>query len=101
MRDRKFWKTLMEADTEADLPDGDAKEEEVSKTDSDETQIIEELVYPFELTRKMMQSYEDPVYNRDQLGNAYPEVIRKLLRSTMFWRMRAPVWLISRAHAFK
>lgn len=101
MRDHKFWKRLMEAETEEELPADGEQGEEYSKTVSDETQIIEELVYPFELTRKMMQSYEDPAYNVDQLGDAYPEVLRKLLRSVRFWRMKAPVWLLSRVQQFQ
>lgn len=94
MRDVKFWKKLMEADIGDEVEE--IPQESVSKTESDETQIIEELVYPYEMTARMMGQYEDPVFNRRQLADNYLSVLIKLERSIKYWRLTIPKWLISR-----
>lgn len=85
----------MEADLGEEIDDSSA-EESVTQQDRDDTQILEELVYPFELTARMINLYSDPAYNRENLGEAYPQVLLKLYRSIRFWREKPPAWLVNR-----
>lgn len=86
----------MEADVGQEVEEEAPSEESASKSEREETQILEELVYPFELTARMVKLYSDPVYNRENLGEAYPQVLLKLYRSLRFWREKPPVWLVNR-----
>ncbi len=97
MRDTRYWRRLMENE---EVVTEDDSAETVSKTESDETQIIEEVVYPFTLTETLLQQYEDPAFNRSNLGDAYAEVLVKLLRSAKFWRISIPRWLLDRLQTF-
>jgi hypothetical protein len=97
MRDTRYWRKMMEnSDT---VPENDTTET-ASKTEIDETQIIEEVVYPFRLTDTLLQQYQDPAFNRSNLGDAYVEVLVKLLRSAKFWRISIPRWLLDRLKTF-
>jgi hypothetical protein len=98
MKDTRYWRRLMEGANEE--VDPEMEEEHISKTESDEIQIVEEIVYPFRLTEKMLVDYEDPAYNRSHLGDVYQEVLVKLLRSAKFWRISIPRWLLDRLKSF-
>jgi hypothetical protein len=97
MRDTRYWRRMMEND--GSLPEVETGET-ATKTEIDETQIIEEVVYPFRLTEGMLQQYQDPAFNRSNLGDAYVEVLVKLLRSAKFWRISIPRWLLDRLNTF-
>ena len=93
MRDRKYWQRAMEAEGEIDRSPDEVQEERVSKHESDDTQIIEELVYPYTLTLQLLDQYSDPLFKRDELGETYPQVMIKILRSCQYWRIAIPKWL--------
>lgn len=87
MRDRQYWKTLLEQKEEPD----DAPQEEASPVE-----YVDEIVFPYKLTETMLLLYRDPVYNRKELGEVYQEVLIKLLRSAKYWRFDIPYWLVQR-----
>ena len=95
MRDKKYWKMFMEAEGDVEASPEES-EETTDRVDQEETQIIEELVYPYELTTRMTQLYADPLYKRLELGELYSEAMWKLLRSLKYWRLRIPNWLVGR-----
>ncbi len=64
-------------------------------------EYLSEVVYPFELTDNLLNLYRDPVYNREELGDAYREVLLKMLRSAKYWRMDIPEWLIRRVKSLR
>ena len=96
MRDTKWWQRMMEVESGKGVEEDSEKSEFVSKNASDETQIVEELVYPFQLTLIMMEQYEDSAFNRENLGDAYSEILIKILRSVKFWGFPVPPWLPNR-----
>ena len=58
------------------------------------SQLIEELVYPFELTQKLVVDFKE---NRDNTQRVDLKlVLRKLYRSLKYWRLEVPKWLIRR-----
>lgn len=89
MRDIRYWKQIMEAETEEEIPD-------LSPDDLDESSALPEVVYPYTLTEQMLQDYNDPAYNRRYSVDVYREIIVKLLRSAKYWRMDIPKWLPGR-----
>lgn len=57
---------------------------------SRDVMIVEELVYPVELTHQLLRDHQRTFFTSD-----YDKKImfRKLLRSCRYWRIRPPVWL--------
>lgn len=92
MRDLRYWRRMMENEEVEE----EVKVENSSKVENDEIQIIEEVNYPYRLTEIMLQQYQDPAFNRAHLGDAYVEVLVKLLRSAKFWHISVPRWLLDR-----
>ena len=97
MRDLRYWRQMME---NHDVGEEPHEVETSSKIENDETQIIEEVNYPYNLTDMMLQQYKDPAFNRANLGDAYVEVLVKLLRSARFWHISVPRWLLDRLQRF-
>ena len=58
-----------------------------------EDMLIEELVYPYEITEELCRSYEREVFN-----SAIPlkPLLIKLYRSVKYWRLKMPPWLVRR-----
>lgn len=89
----EFVKALMENDSEAieNTP------EEVE--DAGETETLEEIVFPEDVTLRLLEYYHDPLYNREFLGSSYPELMIKLYRSVRRWRIECPKWLKIRVNS--
>jgi len=87
VRDTKYWRQLMEAGVEDDdVPD----ENEI------DVEPLHEVVFPYELTERLLKIYEDPTYNRQYSVDVYREILLKLLRSVKYWRLDTPRWLPNR-----
>ena len=56
----------------------------------DNLMVMEELVYPYELTLEMLKQYKGCMFNAE--GTVLP-IMRKLHRSCVFWRTEVPNWL--------
>ena len=58
------------------------------------TPILEELVYPFELTQRLVRDF---AANKDSFRRVDLKlVLRKLYRSVKYWRLEMPKWLPGR-----
>lgn len=88
MKDTRYWRQIMEAESEEDIPENPGE--------VDESSALPEVVYPYNLTEQMLQDYVDPAYNRRYSVDVYREIIVKLLRSAKYWRMDIPKWLPGR-----
>lgn len=92
MRDQKYWRRLMESAPGEEVPE----EEKGGSESTDEVMMLDELVFPYDLTLRLTNLFEDPVYKRDELGDAYGEFLLKLFRSVRYWRIPTPRWLSAR-----
>ena len=57
-------------------------------------EILEELVYPYEMTHQMLEQYENPAFVVDRLDGSRQMIMMKLYRSCRYWRTPAPKWLV-------
>lgn len=76
-------------------------ENDEAPKETNEPEEIIEVNYPFDLTCKLLQLYEDPVYNKAELGEFYVEILLKILRSARYWRIEIPKWLIQRVKSLR
>ena len=67
-------------------------EEPESGSDSspDEVIMLEELVYPYDLTHSLLQRYHRTYFVAEFDMKL---IFRKLYRSCRYWRIKAPAWL--------
>jgi len=91
MRDKKYWRVLMESEPGEEIPEPD----DIPET-PEEAIIMDDLVFPYQLTETMLVDYEDPAHNRENLRDGYGEIMTKLLRSAKYWRIAVPKWLPNR-----
>lgn len=88
----EFIKALMEGDEEV-------LENTPEENKTSETEILEEIVFPEDMTFRLLDSYQDPLYNREFLGDSYSELMIKLYRSVRRWKIECPAWLKIRVNS--